>query len=852
MSVAIDQGLSDFQSGYVVADVSFTHPFLGVDTFTGFDVRGVCIGDGSIDGVNDAGILYAGPDDLCVLNADGYTRWFNQVEFTAYGTIFGFTLGKLGVPTYDLTATLNGYKYYCDGLDNEDDVAGFFGDPSCANPRGLFSAGNTLTRRFELQFPVAGGTPKFVFQYAVAASWEPPEPNPPEDVPDDFSLSANCHEAYALSVDDQSTLYYVDSGTKGGEMVLDIVVYDHQGVQNPGGVNGEIARIHVETSDPLINGNIATFEPDDLASSLVSNDQNAAHYLLVVPETDLNPFASGDFDAMLAVESADPSSYDQGFSGFAFPDGALAAYFRTTVHVGDMNPNEKPVAIADTETGTYQAFKSVPFGFDGSDSYDPDGVIVSYEWDSDEDGQYDDASGPTPEIVFDTEGVFDVDLKVTDDDGAWDTLDDPIQITVLDKVIHVDDDNTTPPWYGTEQDPFQYIPDGVDAVPDDTGWMVYVHEGNYTNALYYSDSGNPNSPGGMIWMDSTQNVIVKGEDGARINPPTNYTTGKGVFRIVAGCSDITIDNFEFKNTYAYQSAIWAENVPGLTVRDCEIVEPAASYGYLEFLRTSSCSDVLAKDNTFDSFNSASTFMSVFVISGGSDITITGNDVYNLNNWVGYNIYQTGEGYIAVYNASDVEISKNKLGGDHHRSADSSNYVQQAIVDINGGSNITIRNNLIYDTYFQDSGAGASRNWGIRVSSGASGVEIYQNTMDLVGPASSPSGTGYTYGIWLESGSVSTCHSNIISNTQAPQSATCYGVYAASAMQQTYSDVWGVVGGTTGLYGGSAVEGVGGISADPEYEDPDNFDYHLATGSPCIGTGLDGEDMGCYGGSDPLE
>ncbi|HDS29903.1 MAG TPA: hypothetical protein ENN67_02540, partial [Firmicutes bacterium] len=95
MSVAIDNVLSDLLSGYVVVDVNFTHPFPGLDQFTGFDVRGVCIGNGSNAGVNDPNIRYSGDSDLRVLNADGYTRWFNTAEFTTYEKILGFTMGKL-------------------------------------------------------------------------------------------------------------------------------------------------------------------------------------------------------------------------------------------------------------------------------------------------------------------------------------------------------------------------------------------------------------------------------------------------------------------------------------------------------------------------------------------------------------------------------------------------------------------------------------------------------------------------------------------------------------------------------------------------------------------------------------
>lgn len=53
---------------------------------------------------------------------------------------------------------------------------------------------------------------------------------------------------------------------------------------------------------------------------------------------------------------------------------------------------------------------------DASKSYDPDGEIVSYQWDWNEDGVYD-ATGVTTEHDYLTEGGHRVTLKVTDNDG---------------------------------------------------------------------------------------------------------------------------------------------------------------------------------------------------------------------------------------------------------------------------------------------------------------------------------------------------------------------------------------------------------------------------------------------------
>jgi len=55
--------------------------------------------------------------------------------------------------------------------------------------------------------------------------------------------------------------------------------------------------------------------------------------------------------------------------------------------------------------------------FDASGSFDPDGEIVSWEWDFDGDGRFDDATGEVVEYEFTQEGSYEVTLRVTDNNG---------------------------------------------------------------------------------------------------------------------------------------------------------------------------------------------------------------------------------------------------------------------------------------------------------------------------------------------------------------------------------------------------------------------------------------------------
>ena len=57
--------------------------------------------------------------------------------------------------------------------------------------------------------------------------------------------------------------------------------------------------------------------------------------------------------------------------------------------------------------------------FSASSSSDPDaGDTLTYDWDLDGDGAYDDATGPTAQFTYDTDGSYLASVKVTDDHGA--------------------------------------------------------------------------------------------------------------------------------------------------------------------------------------------------------------------------------------------------------------------------------------------------------------------------------------------------------------------------------------------------------------------------------------------------
>ena len=79
------------------------------------------------------------------------------------------------------------------------------------------------------------------------------------------------------------------------------------------------------------------------------------------------------------------------------------------------NPTNGPVPLA--------------VSFDGTSSSDPEGGSLSYAWDLDGDGAYNDSTSAQPTNTYATAKNYQVGLKVTDGQGASDTLDQPLTIS---------------------------------------------------------------------------------------------------------------------------------------------------------------------------------------------------------------------------------------------------------------------------------------------------------------------------------------------------------------------------------------------------------------------------------------
>lgn len=96
--------------------------------------------------------------------------------------------------------------------------------------------------------------------------------------------------------------------------------------------------------------------------------------------------------------------------------------------------NQPPVANAG---GPYSGAAGVAVTFDGSNSSDPDGTIVSYSWSFGDGGS---GSGVAPSHTYAADGTYNVTLTVTDDAGATDSAMTTVTIGTVTPPPHDGDD----------------------------------------------------------------------------------------------------------------------------------------------------------------------------------------------------------------------------------------------------------------------------------------------------------------------------------------------------------------------------------------------------------------------------
>lgn len=500
-----DFDLDDFATeGLLSCNLNLTHPLAGYPEYNIFDVWLVFLHNGT-SLLNYNNMTYSGgPDqaenEAMVLNPDGYTRWYNELEFSpGQWLLVTYNPGLLSnLP--EPSAMVNPFKIFADGLYAQDDFYDWITLSSNANNRGIFRSGYTNSRRFDFKFPIVGDNPLIEFQYLVLCSWEPGDPtltgNPLDYEPWDFPSNANVDEPFFILADaDDSTMFSTPTGTSGGYFAAEIEIFDWQGgIVDGNGVINEVERLLIEGD--FVDGDIYPFEQIDLHDIASDGSENSS-----VVEVEINavtPGQAGDHEYWIIIESAGENgeSYNQGVSA-PYPDGRRAAFYRGTVRVLPEDPGNPPEIYALFDDTGFPPYKNPVYPTDISVTYsvefeDLDSITHTIYWAIRESSV---PSMGTPDYVGDTFPVdwsdpqyitdtdYNIWVMVEDEFGNDDT--EPFEISLFSEpnvppeIDHIYDDIEGPDTYKNPVDqndpPVTYSVDFTD--PDGPGetitwWIV--------------------------------------------------------------------------------------------------------------------------------------------------------------------------------------------------------------------------------------------------------------------------------------------------------------------------------------------------------------------------------------------
>jgi M6 family metalloprotease-like protein len=165
----------------------------------------------------------------------------------------------------------------------------------------------------------------------------------------------------------------------------------------------------------------------DEADGLAELDQNLG------PD-DGDPFP-GSTNNTLFADGTNPNSklYDGSSSNVRMR--VLTTTCATSMQAA-FGPNQPPVADAG---GPYNTVEGTDVALDATGSSDPDGDAITYEWDLDNDGQFDDSTSATPLFTLvGQDGVFTVGVRVTDAYGESDTDSSSVTVTNVPPSVAID------------------------------------------------------------------------------------------------------------------------------------------------------------------------------------------------------------------------------------------------------------------------------------------------------------------------------------------------------------------------------------------------------------------------------
>jgi len=331
-------------------DVSITHPIPGKPQFDGYDVRGTLITDAGATMAFNPDLHYPTVDaSQMILNADGYTRWFNKPEFTVPG-VGGYTPGIYGTKHLTGDSTINPYKYFADGIAATDDPWGFLNASTVDS--GVFSSGSVNTRNYIIGFPLP--TPGVQFDYSIVASWAGATVHP-----------ANTPEAVACNTVVTDSIYYVDSSDWGGDLIADVSLFYWD--QAP-------TQIIIESS---VLSTPYFLNPIEMTP--VDSDTNWATWHFEAPADNVTGYEGNEF-WVIAEYGANDYSGPFGIPNDASSD-TLAAFYRNALYVSDEPPGNLPPEITSGVTGASEFYPEAVEIYSVV-AVDPEMDTLTYAWET--------------------------------------------------------------------------------------------------------------------------------------------------------------------------------------------------------------------------------------------------------------------------------------------------------------------------------------------------------------------------------------------------------------------------------------------------------------------------------------
>ncbi|MFH1676646.1 MAG: hypothetical protein ABIC40_06430, partial [bacterium] len=193
---------------------------------------------------------------------------------------------------------------------------------------GVFTSGTTNSRNYYLRFPSSTGVK---FGYAITANWGGTDPT---DHP------SNAPEALACKVTDSSTVHYSSPSENGGNIILDIGIWDWDSTVNGAGIMEDYV-IYAESS--VLSG-VHQFTTPEMTPTGGTDQYSTYH--VEIPADNITGTEGNEYWVIVEQNGNDYTN-PFGVNNLAGTD-PLAAIFRYGLTVGDLN-NTPPVINGITD-----------------------------------------------------------------------------------------------------------------------------------------------------------------------------------------------------------------------------------------------------------------------------------------------------------------------------------------------------------------------------------------------------------------------------------------------------------------------------------------------------------------------